>query len=320
MNKRIVILGVVVAAGAALLAEPVSAGVQKCKAVVNPATGSIEVSASNVSGAAIWGVSSTAAPFGFFNTATCSANGKLKKCLLGDPDTEAANTPPPGCRVFVKDASADPPCVAYIKQRCTVLNAVPGVDSAFALLHPKLVFITQGTLPGNFGGLSVADALCNSEASAAGLSGTFKAWVSTSSSSVASRFTHGGPYELVGGGRVADDWAALTDGSIDHAIDRDATGASRNASVWTGTQADGTSGAENCSNWTSSSNVILDTSVIRAKPTQAGPWLPGTPARCPPIPSIASSSDLVTRTWRRIAPWQSAVRTASLSVVASSSS
>lgn len=257
MNKRIVILGVVVAAGAALLAEPVSAGVQKCKAVVNPATGSIEVSASNVSGAATWGVSSTAASRGFFNTATCSANGKLKKCLLGDPDTEAANTPPPGCRVFVKDASADPPCVAYIKQRCTVLNAVPGADSAFALLHPKLVFITQGTLPGNFGGLSVADALCQSEANTTGLPGTFKAWVSNTSSSVASRFTHGGPYELVTGERVADDWAALTDGSIDHAIDRDATGASVSAFVWTGTLTDGSIATEHCNNWTSATATVF---------------------------------------------------------------
>jgi hypothetical protein len=82
-------------------------------------------------------------------------------------------------------------------------------------------------------GHPVADSRCQALAEGAGLSGTFKAWISgrvdTGSGPVphgaVDRFTQATvPYELVNGTKVADDWADLTDGTLDHAIELDGRG------------------------------------------------------------------------------------------------
>ena len=64
----------------------------------------------------------------------------------------------------------------------------------------------------------------------------FRRKSSTADSSVADRLTQSAvPYVLVDGTRIADDWADLTDGSLQAVIDLDATGMSHWADVWTGT-------------------------------------------------------------------------------------
>ena len=75
-----------------------------------------------------------------------------------------------------------------------------------------------------------------------------------STTSPAARFNHStGPYQLVDGTQVADNWADLTDGSIDHAIDLDQDGLAVGAPpTWTGTRIDGTVDADHCFDWTSS--------------------------------------------------------------------
>jgi hypothetical protein len=136
----------------------------------------------------------------------------------------------------------------------------------------RRVFITSGDYSANFGGLSGADAACNSVAAGAGLGGTWAAWLSSSAASAASRLTHAiGPYELLDGTVVALDWAALTSGTLANAIDRDehdalvpynATTAPFSGVAWTGTAPDGSwltgcnspSGCT-CSDWTEGSNV-----------------------------------------------------------------
>lgn len=100
----------------------------------------------------------------------------------------------------------------------------------------RVVFVTSTAQSADFGGIEGADALCASQAAAAGLTGDFRAWLSTSDSSVADRLTQSAvPYVLVDGTRIADDWADLTDGSLQAVINLDATGASHRADVWTGT-------------------------------------------------------------------------------------
>ena len=100
----------------------------------------------------------------------------------------------------------------------------------------RVVFVTNTGQSADFGGIEGADALCVSQAAAAGLSGEFRAWLSTADSSVADRLTQSAvPYVLVDGTRIADDWADLTDGSLQAVIDLDATGMSHRADVWTGT-------------------------------------------------------------------------------------
>jgi hypothetical protein len=125
----------------------------------------------------------------------------------------------------------------------------------------KIVFVSSGVYDGNFGaGLRVeghleADQVCQDLAAAAGLSGTFMAWMSgrpdgfgcglgdiCSGQGAEDRFTQNpGPYELPNGTKVADSWADLTDGTLDHAIDRNENGNlfSGTNKVWTNTTSDG---------------------------------------------------------------------------------
>jgi hypothetical protein len=119
----------------------------------------------------------------------------------------------------------------------------------------KIVFVSSLGTTGSIGGISGADAHCQGRAVAAGLSGTYKAWLSADSysTSPASRFTKStGPYVLVTGTMVADSWSDLTDGTIDHAIDRTEFGALTGFSwVWSFTRTDGSQGlfgdpVENC--------------------------------------------------------------------------
>jgi hypothetical protein len=132
----------------------------------------------------------------------------------------------------------------------------------------KIVFVTSQTHSGDFGGISGADAFCQTSASNAGLSGTFYAWLSGSSysTSPAARFTQSAiPYELTDGTVVANDWADLTGGSINHAINIDEYGNSSSSSfVFSFTQTDGSPGLFgsansscygddcHCNNWTNS--------------------------------------------------------------------
>ncbi|MGB5374686.1 MAG: hypothetical protein WBN15_12955 [Polyangiales bacterium] len=115
------------------------------------------------------------------------------------------------------------------------------------------IFRTATVQNANLGGTAGADAICAAQALAAGLEGEFKAWLSTIASPVAGRVTRAsGPYVLVDGTRVADDWADLVDGSILAPINLDANGVLRSGEVWTGTLANGTSYlADDCAEFTS---------------------------------------------------------------------
>lgn len=117
---------------------------------------------------------------------------------------------------------------------------------------PCTVFVTSTTHNGNLGGLAGADALCNQRASAAGLPGTYKAWLSTSTSAVLDRFTRNpGPYVRVDGTPIADSWADLTDASLLAPINRtEFNQAPSSTFVWTSTYDDGMWSGNNCFSWT----------------------------------------------------------------------
>jgi hypothetical protein len=132
--------------------------------------------------------------------------------------------------------------------------------------NPKKVFVTSTTYKaGDLGGLAGADAKCQARATAGGLSGTFRAWLSDATSSPASRFPKdAGPYQLVTGGVVANNWITLTSGTLRHAINVTELGtAAPTASlpdcptpiVWTDTGTDGMLAdfGSTCGDWTDSS-------------------------------------------------------------------
>jgi hypothetical protein len=132
-------------------------------------------------------------------------------------------------------------------------DASPDKDVAETGPSFKRVFISSTTTESNFGSLAAADAVCGARAVAAGLGGTWKAWLSTSTTSAASRLTHASvPYQLVDGTIVASNWFSLVSGTIKNPIGLDETGTSKPGSgAWTGTNADGSSyNGFTCQDWT----------------------------------------------------------------------
>lgn len=119
----------------------------------------------------------------------------------------------------------------------------------------KRMFVTEARQNADYGGIEGADQLCATEAAAAELSGEYKAWLSTIASSVVDRLVrHNGPYVLVDGTRIANNWRDLIDGSIFTPINLDANGGVHNSDVWTGTLANGTSNLnDDCEGFTSGS-------------------------------------------------------------------
>ncbi len=120
----------------------------------------------------------------------------------------------------------------------------------------KRIFITNTTQDADFGGTDGADALCAEQATAAGLEGEFRSWLSTVDSAVEDRLNRSTvPYVLVDGTTIANDWDDLVDGTIMARIDLDASGLRRVGDVWTGTRASGASySPDDCAGFTTSSS------------------------------------------------------------------
>jgi len=197
-------------------------------------------------------------------TQTCTGDGD--KCTDGDDctidDTCLSGVCSGDPKCTTAPANADPTCSAgtcdfachdgYIKQ------------GSGCVLQTALIFVTSTHSTGNLGGLAGADATCQSLATAAGQSGTFKAYLSDASTSVDARFVHSTrPYALVNGTVIAANYAGLTSGHVLAPIDVDETGASASPSlVWTG-QSEGGIATTSCTSWTSSSatptGAMLDT-------------------------------------------------------------
>ena len=148
----------------------------------------------------------------------------------------------------------------FLSLACT-LSLAP--DSAAANEGAKTIFITEQGFKGDFGGLTMADALCQEEAefpSSIVPQGKYLAWLSDDKSSPRDRLADfSNPIVLPDGTVVADSCDDLTDGSIQHAINMTASGESFGAlSAWTGTKGDGThmSLSTSCYGWTKAQQGI----------------------------------------------------------------
>jgi hypothetical protein len=115
------------------------------------------------------------------------------------------------------------------------------------------VFVTGRRYEGNLRGLAGADRKCQRRAEAAGLSGTWTAWVSDSTVDAIDHIPDG-QYQLLDGTQVADDKADLTDGRLKAAINLDEFGNQRADFVWTGTEPGGTDTGNNCNGWRDNSS------------------------------------------------------------------
>jgi hypothetical protein len=80
----------------------------------------------------------------------------------------------------------------------------------------KYMFVTSTVYTGDLGGVAGADAKCNDHALAAGLKGTYLAWIATDATDdPESRFTRSAlPYVTPDGVKVANDYDDLTGGNV----------------------------------------------------------------------------------------------------------
>lgn len=129
-----------------------------------------------------------------------------------------------------------------------------GVARPAVCQETVVVFVTKAAFQGNFGGLAGADARCQAAAQQAGLPGAFRAWLSTAAQPADTRLVHKEvPYVMPGGIQVADNYLDLTDGRLDHPIDRTEYGKTVPSPFLarTATAADGRALSPTCSDWTS---------------------------------------------------------------------
>jgi len=126
------------------------------------------------------------------------------------------------------------------------------------------VFVTSTTTDGNLGGTSGADTDCQALADAeSGISGSYTAWVSASaqtepedrglSSCGTADSTSVAWYLPDDTTKVADDWADLTDGTLDSVINQTESGGGPSTIfAWTNVKTNGKNSTNNdCANWTS---------------------------------------------------------------------
>jgi Protein of unknown function (DUF1554) len=148
----------------------------------------------------------------------------------------------------------------------------------------KRVFVTSTTYTGNLGGLAGADAKCQERATAAGLSGTFKAWLSAAGTgnSAAERLTPATvPYVRVDGAQVAANFTDLVDGLLAAPISLDEFGAPFVLNtVWTGTRPDGSSAPDTCASWTDDSFPSINQGEIGRPGATGATWTSGETRGC----------------------------------------
>jgi hypothetical protein len=171
-----------------------------------------------------------------------------------------------GTKIVSKSSTAPADCDDFTAPTTTTL---PGGTTTTTLPATRIAFVTSASFTGGgsqgFGGLTGADARCNTAASAAGLPGTYLAWLShcSANASPSSRFSDGAPWARVDGPVVATDLADLLDGTLQNPLDVDETGTQVPAGtdVWTGPLASGTSAGQctsnTCNDWTTTASGSL---------------------------------------------------------------
>ncbi len=139
-------------------------------------------------------------------------------------------------------------------ETCDDGNNTPN-DGCQECAKDSIVFVTSELYQGfSLEGLYGADQRCRSLAGKAALARhlTFKAWLSSSAESAATRLIHSkGRYVLVNGLMVAQNWSGLTSGILINPIMVDETSQSREDRVWTGTLSTGEPavGTDFCDDW-----------------------------------------------------------------------
>ena len=194
----------------------------------------------------------------FCAASTC----RVGDCAAGFSDCDGLD--PNGCEA---PTTSDPLNCGGCGIRCGASE----VCTAGVCRAPRRAFVTSVAYDGNLGGLTGADARCQARADAAGLGGTWMAWISTTAGSPSTRFTRSSaPYVRIDGATLATNWADLTDGTLATTLTVSETGGAGALAntfcggatpgqqvVWSATQANGTFASSVCADFTSTSGGAM---------------------------------------------------------------
>jgi hypothetical protein len=122
---------------ATVLAATQGYAIENCKVKIDRRDGTLLVSAKNVGANPRWGFLPGAEMNDFFNEADCFKNGKLRKCVLGGPDTTERITPPDLCTLYLADDSSTA-CAAQVKG-CTPQGGSARLNPRHQILNARLV-------------------------------------------------------------------------------------------------------------------------------------------------------------------------------------
>ena len=203
---------------------------------------------------------------------TCALAIALVSCSEDQPIADAASDAMTSDVSIAPDVAQDTASTDVVIEAASdaALDAVGATDApseaasdAGVDAGPKIVFVSSVLYGANLGGLNGADTKCQALATAAGLPGNYKAWLSDDNTNASMRLAHSsGAYVLYDGVTVvANDWAGLTSGTLKHAIDRTEDGGTlqtpqvclgQGPIVYSNTHLNGTQDAVgfNCTNWT----------------------------------------------------------------------
>ena len=131
------------------------------------------------------------------------------------------------------------------------------------------IFVSKNTWNGAMGGITGADEKCQVSAQYGGLSGTWKAIVSDSTTNARDRFPEI-PYYNMKGELVASGQMDLFDGVINNRVYIDEyMNEYSNYGVWTGSDQNGIKTASNCHNW----GWVAENGTIGSTAYKSGEWL-----------------------------------------------
>lgn len=151
-----------------------------------------------------------------------------------------------GCSSSSTHASSSPTGTA-------TKTPTPGLSS-----NHQRVFITSTRFSGAVGGLDAADMYCHSAATDAGLAGTYRAWLSTSSTNASDRIGDVGPWYSTRDIVVFSSKAALREAPTSDMLDEHGA-ASATPDPWTGTDAHGAASGSDCEGWTNGTGTATAT-------------------------------------------------------------
>jgi hypothetical protein len=182
----------------------------------------------------------------------------------GPPDErDAADRPSDAASHDAGDGAGDAGCTSTIDTATDPLNCgacgrkcnAKGTCDA-GVCSRRVVFVTSVTFTGGaFGGTLAADGRCTQLANAAGLGGSFRAWLSLGGNN--SRFSQPSfiPYFNTKADHVADSWPpGITTLSAAIAYDENAI-APPVSTVWTNLDRSGNASSDNCLDWGSSDSL-----------------------------------------------------------------